>query len=225
MPYLGEIKIWPVRFVPEGWLACDGRLLKVQEHQALFSIIENMYGGDGRKDFALPDLRGVFPIGSGTGSSGTRYLMGTRGNDETQRVVNHVTFDVPLPEHTHKAEFTWENAPSDPVQVVVNNAANSSASPGGNYLAVASGSGNPKVYGAKPTANPPATLAGVSGGTGGGIKSGTVTVSKEGIPNAKAAVDVTSTFKMLPPYLTLGFIICVEGGDYPPRREDDSMMP
>lgn len=61
--FIGTILPWAPNFAPQGWLMCDGRLLKVAEHQVLFSLIGAMYGGDGRTTFGLPDLRGRSPIG------------------------------------------------------------------------------------------------------------------------------------------------------------------
>jgi len=225
MPLLGEIKIWSAEFVPEGWLPCDGRLLPIQQNQALYSIIGNRYGGDAIKEFGLPDLRGAFPMGSGQRAGQSHYRLGSAGGSEEQTTTHKVDVAVPLPEHTHKATFTWENETSTPVTIVVNNTANSSATPSGNYLAPLTAGGTPKVYGPQPTANPPNTLAGVSGGGGAGIKSGTVVLDKTGVPSPKISTDIVTKFKMLPAYLTLGFIICVEGGDYPARREDDVMLP
>ena len=55
---IGEIRMFGGSFVPQGWAACDGQMMSVQENPALFSILGTTYGGDGRLTFALPDLRG-----------------------------------------------------------------------------------------------------------------------------------------------------------------------
>jgi microcystin-dependent protein len=57
MPYVGEIRAFASP-MPAGWLPCDGRLLKIRQHQVLYSTIGTLYGGNGQEDFALPDLRG-----------------------------------------------------------------------------------------------------------------------------------------------------------------------
>lgn len=36
---------------------CSGQLLLITQYQALYSVIGNRFGGDGRQYFALPDLR------------------------------------------------------------------------------------------------------------------------------------------------------------------------
>ena len=35
-------------FAPRGWAFCDGQLLAISSHDALFSILGTTYGGDGR---------------------------------------------------------------------------------------------------------------------------------------------------------------------------------
>ncbi len=61
-PFISEIRLFPYADPPDGWLPCDGRILEIRDHQALFSLIETTYGGDGRTNFALPDLRGLIPV-------------------------------------------------------------------------------------------------------------------------------------------------------------------
>jgi microcystin-dependent protein len=56
-PYLGEIAIFPFNFAPENWMLCEGQKLPIQENVALFSVIKDSFGGDGKVNFALPDLR------------------------------------------------------------------------------------------------------------------------------------------------------------------------
>ena len=63
--FLGEVKIFAGNFAPRGWALCEGQLLPINQHMALFSILGTAYGGDGRTTFALPDLRGRVPVGVG----------------------------------------------------------------------------------------------------------------------------------------------------------------
>lgn len=60
--YLGEIRMFACEKPPKGWLPCDGREMKVKENQALFSLIRETYGGDGKIIFNLPDMRGMTPV-------------------------------------------------------------------------------------------------------------------------------------------------------------------
>jgi microcystin-dependent protein len=69
-PFVGEIRIFaPVQdqVMPAGWMACEGQLLSINPYQMLFALIGTSYGGDGRTNFALPDLRGATVVGPGNG--------------------------------------------------------------------------------------------------------------------------------------------------------------
>lgn len=91
--FLGEIRLVPYQGgrVPQGWLACDGRLLQLQQYVALYALLGVSYGGDGTTNFALPDLRGRVPISQGQG-----LLRGIKGGSET------VTLDQStMAPHTH----------------------------------------------------------------------------------------------------------------------------
>lgn len=65
--FTGEIRLFAGTFAPECWAFCHGQTLEIHKAQALYSIIGTIYGGDGRKTFALPDLRDVAAIGAGQG--------------------------------------------------------------------------------------------------------------------------------------------------------------
>ena len=60
-PFLSEIRIMSFGFAPKGWALCNGQLLPINQNQALFSLLGTTFGGDGRVNFALPDLRGRVP--------------------------------------------------------------------------------------------------------------------------------------------------------------------
>jgi microcystin-dependent protein len=69
---LGEIRLFAGTFAPTGWAYCDGKILPINTNQALFSILGTNFGGDGRTNFALPDLKGQAP-------AGIAYVMCTDG--------------------------------------------------------------------------------------------------------------------------------------------------
>src|SRR5712692_7359596 len=90
-PFLSEIRIMSFSFAPKGWALCDGQLLPINQNQALFSLLGTTYGGDGRVNFALPDLRARTPIHVGSG-----HTLGERGGEQAH------TLSIPeLPMHTH----------------------------------------------------------------------------------------------------------------------------
>jgi microcystin-dependent protein len=55
--YIGQIQQFPYNFPPRGWTFCHGQLLDINHYTALFSLLGTTYGGDGIRNFALPDLR------------------------------------------------------------------------------------------------------------------------------------------------------------------------
>lgn len=111
-PFLGEIKIVPYNFVPRGWANCDGQLLPISQNTALFSLIGTIYGGDGEVTFAVPDLRGRFPMHTGNGPGLTNRLIGQRSGAE-----NHALAVTNMPSHSHQGTVvtsTGEGDRSDP---------------------------------------------------------------------------------------------------------------
>lgn len=90
-PFLSEIRIMSFGFAPKGWALCDGQLLPINQNQALFSLLGTTYGGDGRVNFGLPDLRARTPIHMGGG-----HTEGERGGEQA-----HTLSISELPTHTH----------------------------------------------------------------------------------------------------------------------------
>jgi microcystin-dependent protein len=112
-PFLSEIRIMSFVFAPKGWALCNGQLLPINQNQALFSLLGTTFGGDGRVNFALPDLRGRVPIHSGSG-----HTLGEKGGEQA-----HTLTIAELPEHVHLVNATSANANS----VQVNNSIFASA--------------------------------------------------------------------------------------------------
>ncbi len=90
-PFLGEIRMMSFGHAPKGWALCDGQLLPINQNQALFSLLGTMYGGDGRVNFALPDLRNRLPI-----HVGPDFYLAQKGGE-----VVHTLMARELPPHTH----------------------------------------------------------------------------------------------------------------------------
>lgn len=90
-PFLSEIRLMSFSFPPKGWALCDGQLLPINQNQALFSLLGTTYGGDGRVNFALPDLRGRVPIHTGDG-----HTLGERAGEQA-----HTLSIAEIPTHVH----------------------------------------------------------------------------------------------------------------------------
>ncbi|HSR38221.1 MAG TPA: tail fiber protein, partial [Phnomibacter sp.] len=90
-PFLSEIRLMSFTFPPKGWALCNGQLLPINQNQGLFSLLGTTFGGDGRVNFALPDLRGRVPIGVGNG-----HTLGERAGSEAVTITA-----TTMPQHTH----------------------------------------------------------------------------------------------------------------------------
>ena len=82
-PFVAEISIFPFNFAPKGWAWCDGQLLPLSQNTALFSLLGTTYGGDGKSNFALPDLQGRAPMHPGQGPGLSLHDLGETGGSET----------------------------------------------------------------------------------------------------------------------------------------------
>ena len=128
--FLGQIEMISSNDIPEGWMLCNGAILPIHSHEALFSILGTIYGGDGRTSFALPDLRGRFPIGEGQGAGLMNHQLGSQGG------ITDVSLNtLQIPSHNHSIEqhkslfnigYSAEGAPGG------------TPNPGNGYLAQAS---------------------------------------------------------------------------------------
>jgi len=82
-PMLGEMKFFAGDFAPRGWALCNGQLLSIAQHDALFALLGTIYGGDGRSTFGLPDMRGRMPVHQGSGPGLERVQIGVRNGGST----------------------------------------------------------------------------------------------------------------------------------------------
>jgi microcystin-dependent protein len=131
-PFLSEIRLMSFAFAPKGWALCNGQLLPINQNQALFSLLGTTFGGDGRVNFALPDLRGRAPIHAGSG-----HTLGERGGEET-----HTLSVAELPEHVHgwnaKSSPAATNTP-DPTSLLASSTGDNAWGPAANLVAMSPG--------------------------------------------------------------------------------------
>ena len=90
-PFLAEIRMVSFGFPPKGWALCNGQLLPINQNQALFSLLGTSFGGDGRVNFALPDLQARVPVHMGSG-----HTLGERSGETA-----HTLSISEIPTHTH----------------------------------------------------------------------------------------------------------------------------
>jgi len=144
-PFIAEIRIFPFNFAPKGWAFCDGQILPLSQNTALFSLLGTTYGGDGKSNFALPNLQGSSPMQQGQSAGlSLRDLGETGGEDALTLLISEI------PAHTHAANC--------------NSGMGDQYGPPGNFWATDAGGNN--EYNAAATPNMP-MAAGALGPTGG----------------------------------------------------------
>jgi microcystin-dependent protein len=100
-PFVAEIRIFPFTFAPKGWAFCNGQLVPISQNTALFSLLSTNYGGDGRSNFALPDLQGSVPMHPGQGPGLSSHVLGEKAGSDTVALV-----PAQIPAHTHTVSAT-----------------------------------------------------------------------------------------------------------------------
>ena len=137
-PFIGQIELFAFGTVPRGWATCAGQLMPINMNQALFSLLGTQYGGDGRTNFALPDLRGRVPISVGDG-----FSQGQRGGEES-----HALLSAEMPAHNHNlmADASASSTGSTPSPATVLGQSSGKVTPTGQaFSANLYASGNPAV--------------------------------------------------------------------------------
>src|SRR3989454_10113580 len=105
-PFVAEIRIFPFNFAPKGWAWCDGQLMPLSQNTALFSLLGTTYGGDGKSNFALPDLQGRAPMHPGQGPGLSLHDLGETSGSETVTLL-----ESEIPAHSHNVMAN--TAPAD----------------------------------------------------------------------------------------------------------------
>ncbi len=105
-PFVAEIRIFPFNFAPKGWAFCNGQLMPISQNTALFSLLGTTYGGDGKSNFALPDLQGRAPMHPGQGPGLSLHDLGEPGGSETVTLL-----ESEIPAHAHSV--SGSNGPAN----------------------------------------------------------------------------------------------------------------
>src|SRR5687767_14561782 len=104
-PFVAEIRIFPFNFAPKGWAWCDGQIMPISQNTALFSLLGTTYGGDGKTNFAIPNLQGRAPMHPGQGPGLSLHDLGETGGSETVTLLQSE-----IPSHTHSAGVSQADA-------------------------------------------------------------------------------------------------------------------
>jgi microcystin-dependent protein len=98
-PFVAEIRIFTFNFAPRGWAFCDGQILPISQNTALFSLLGTTYGGDGKSNFALPDMQGSAPMQQGQGPGLSLRDLGETGGEQSVTLLQ-----TEMPAHPHALE-------------------------------------------------------------------------------------------------------------------------
>lgn len=126
-PFVAEIRIFAGNFAPSGWALCNGQLIPISQNTALFSLLGTTYGGDGRTNFALPNLQGSAPLNAGQSPGLSLRDLGESGGEQ-----NVTLLETEMPAHSHTVQCS--SGPSN------------SASPANQNFGSGGGRGRPPAY-------------------------------------------------------------------------------
>lgn len=127
-PFVAEIRIFPFGFAPKGWATCDGQILPLSQNTALFSLLGTTYGGDGKSNFALPNLAGSAPMHPGQGPGLSLHDLGEIGGVQN---VTLLQSEMPFHNHGMQGDFTQSDIPGP-----TNLTCYSRSTPGNAYMTI-----------------------------------------------------------------------------------------
>ena len=191
VPLIGEVQMFAGNYAPDGWAFCDGSILNIADNTALYSLLGDAFGGDGRTTFGLPDLRGRIAIGAGHQPGGADYARGQKAGSE------RVTLDVAqMPLHLHNVQSELK------VTIQATTAKGDTVTPTDGVLLCTGYDVETafQVENYQPTSNAPVALGGTS-------MTGKVSIANAG---------KSASHENMMPYQCVNYIIAVKG-IYPER--------
>jgi microcystin-dependent protein len=107
-PFVAEIRIFGFNFAPVGWAFCNGQLLPLSQNTALFSLLGTTYGGNGKSNFALPDMQSNAPMHPGQGPGLSLHDLGEMSGSDSVTLL-----DSEMPSHTHLVQCKGTPPPAN----------------------------------------------------------------------------------------------------------------
>lgn len=202
--YIGTIILWAGTKIPKGWFLCNGSQYPIGgEHAALYAVIGNTYGGTGNM-FAVPDLRGRFPIGvNTTANTVEKFPIGESHTNSKQ-----VTLTVRnLPSHQHTFRATFPKALKGEFTIPANDSGSDLTDKPGTNTVLAKSTTNSHTPGGDPYDTSIYTTA----PSNVQMPGGTITIPTRGIEVGIDPVGNGVPVNIMPSYLAMNFIICWDG--------------
>ncbi len=204
--FMGFVYPCAFNFAPRDYAFCSGQVMQISLNQALYSLLGTTFGGDGRVNYGLPDLRGRTPVGSSRMGSPLPPLISIAPGE--MYGVQYTTLSVAqMPTHSHVASFTPSGGGSSSGTLAVSTSDGNQDAETGNYFANGKqGFNSVKGFVASADVGTTVDIGGLNvSGSGSG---GTVAVDPTG---SSSSIDIRN------PYLGMNYVIAMEG-DYPPRN-------
>jgi microcystin-dependent protein len=204
-PTLSEVRLFAGNYEPLSWQFCKGQLMSIAINTALYSLLGTTYGGDGQTSFALPDLQGRVPVGTGAGPGLPAVDLGDVWGAETTVILSSQ-----MPAHTHMLLGAGAAPITGTITATmnVNTTAGSGDNPTGSFLGTdGSGSG---LYAATATSGATLNTSAIQLNTN-GLSVNLAGQVQIGISGSSQPIN------LMQPYLALNYIIAVEG-IYPSRN-------
>lgn len=203
--YIGTIILWAGTKIPKGWFLCNGSQYPIGgEHAALYAVIGNTYGGTGNM-FAVPDLRGRFPIGAGTAAANTGETL-PLGNIHANR--KQVTLTVRnLPPHQHTFRATFPKTLTGEFTIPANDSGSGLTDKPGTNTVLAKSTTNSRTPGGDPYDTSIYTTAPANVQMPGG----TITLPTQGMEVGIDPIGNGDPIDIMPSYLAMNYIICSDG--------------
>ena len=107
-PFVAEIRILACNFAPAGWAFCNGQLMPISQNTALFSLLGTNFGGDGKSNFALPNLQGAAPMQWGQAPGLSQRDLGESGGEPAVTLLQ-----TEVPPHPHSLQASAHPANLD----------------------------------------------------------------------------------------------------------------
>lgn len=198
---MSEIRLFAGNFEPYSWAYCNGKLLSISENSALYALIGTIYGGDGQQTFALPDLRGRVPVGTGQGPGLPQVVLG-----EAWGAESNVLNSAQLATHTHAVAGVGSVPVNGSFTFSMNvNTVTGGSDPSGQFLATDGSGGG--VYAATSTS---------TGSIPDTLNANAIQVNTNGLSVNVGSLQLSASGNNQPvdnmqPFLVLNYIIAVEG--------------
>jgi len=197
-PYLGSVCMTAATFCPANThIEANGQLLPISQYSALYSLLSNNYGGDGRVTFGVPDLRGRTPVGVGAGPGLSPVIPGARrGNETTTLSIDN------LAAHAHPLSAAQTAATTISTSVPAQSADGNQEDPAPTYVLAGAERNAQKIY-SDAAANT-------------SIKGPEVAIAPLAVTGTVGNTGNNQSFSNLPPQMGVKYCIAVQGV-YPSR--------